>query len=494
MTFPEIGNGTFLNGTQATGLIFQCAASLLSCPVDLVRVNNNTLQTYTCIQPQDFTYTSYKSGCDCPNLAPDPDIAGIGVVLSFIVVAIVSFILYVACMFLSMISTSSLNPMDERLRQSTTRLMSHRTTDNRKEIWLKTLTKVLLGLNDQQLITCLAVLIVAVVKLADESLTVYHFTVCVDLAWCSTAVHTMNLDVLGSYFRRRVRTAPNRANTLGQHPPTEIETDNIKKRRMPLMTTIRIVLMSICTVLLLFCLIVKSYRRWDDIYACPANCARKDLMSNYNAVTEMSRITLLLITQPVAVMLLTNAGVKFLKREARSKPTGTPAVKPGLSVATRFWILLFTILSRGVLVAYGVQQIMSDRASGHAVMKSQYVENTEVDWGFGQLVPLIFCILPFIAAGESYWDEVLAQRVDDDEEESSEPQGAIEMESVTGALQSEPAMVDASALSVHSNEFEGSTLQAGDSTVVDGPSGSSDEGSGTLSRRSTFTVGRPQRT
>jgi hypothetical protein len=36
-------------------------------------------------------------------------------------------------------------------------------------------------------------------------------------------------------------------------------------------------------------------------------------------------------------------------------------------------------------------------------MESQKVVNKELEWGFGQLVPLIFCILPFMAAGESYW-------------------------------------------------------------------------------------------
>ena len=46
---------------------------------------------------------------------------------------------------------------------------------------------------------------------------------------------------------------------------------------------------------------------------------------------------------------------------------------------------------------------MTDRDYGHAIMGEQETENEELDWGFGQLVPLIFCILPFIAAGEACW-------------------------------------------------------------------------------------------
>ncbi|OAG00772.1 uncharacterized protein CC84DRAFT_1221344 [Paraphaeosphaeria sporulosa] len=70
-----------------------------------------------------------------------------------------------------MINTTSLNPVDRWLREKVTKFMSHRVSDKNKELWVESLTKVLLGLSDQQLVTCLAVFVVAIVKMVIGSIT-----------------------------------------------------------------------------------------------------------------------------------------------------------------------------------------------------------------------------------------------------------------------------------------------------------------------------------
>tara|TARA_R110002003_G_scaffold9_43_gene800 strand:+ start:1400 stop:2413 length:1014 start_codon:yes stop_codon:yes gene_type:complete len=322
-----------------------------------------------------------------------------------------------------MINTTSLNPVDRWLREKVTRFMSHRISDERKELWVRSLTKVLLGLSDQQLVTCLAILIVAIVKLTTGGLTVYHFSICTDLAWFSNLVHTMTLDVLSSHFRRRVKI-PERATTLGQLPD-ESGTGKVKKRRLPLMTGIRIVLMSICGTLLIFCLVLEGYRSWYDVFACPADCARKDLTGNYGGspgIWSTLMIISLLVSQPFAIITLTNTGIQISrdlrfrhmkKLDDKLKPNAPSDSKLAgsyaalVKVATYGWWSLNSIMFQTVLLlgqfALGIWGLMNDRALGHAIMESQDVENKELEWGFGQLVPLIFCILPFMAAGESYW-------------------------------------------------------------------------------------------
>ncbi|KAF1955306.1 hypothetical protein CC80DRAFT_536280 [Byssothecium circinans] len=516
MAALHIGNGTFLNGTHATGVIFQCASSLLMCPSDRVRVNNTIKNSYTCIQSKDFTCSSYKRNCDCPNLEPDPDIAGIGVVLSFALVALVTLILYLFCVFLSMINTTSLNPVDRWLRERVTKSMSHRISDERKEVWVKSLIKVLLGLSDQQLITCLAILIVAIVKLANGSLTMYHFSICSNLAWFSHGVHTMTLGVLSSYFRRRVKF-PERATTLGQLPD-ESGTGKVKRRRLPLMNGLRMVLMSICAVLLIFCLVLQGYRSWYDVLACPADCARKDLIGNYggsSGATSTAMIILLLVSHPFDIMDLTNTGVKILrdvrfqhmkKLDGKLRLNAPPDSKPAKSyaalrkVATYGWwwvrSIMFATLLNISWFALGISTLMSDRALGHAIMESQKVENKELEWGFGQLVPLIFCVLPFIAAGESYRDERLAQLGEGEEcdEEFSESDEQVEMILGSGALQSEPATIDPCNASVLSNETESSTLPVGSSSAVREPHSLLDGDHAAALRRSTFPIDRLERT
>ncbi|KAK5745275.1 hypothetical protein LTR17_001436 [Elasticomyces elasticus] len=503
MAAMNAGNVTFLNGTQATGAIFECASSLLECPSGLSAVRLSFAPAYISSDLMRVNNTIKQA-------SPDPDIAGIGVVLSFIVVAILSFIIYVICMVLAMINTTSLNPMDKVLREGITRFMSHRIKDETKEIWLRSLTKVLLGLSDQQLIACLAVLIVAIIKLADGSITVYHFTICSDLAWCSIGVHDMTLGVLNSYFRRRVKT-PERVNTLGQLPD-ETGSGKSKRRRLPLMTTVRMILMTVCAILLLFCLVVEGYRSWYDVFACPANCARKDLLGKYGGIPgfwSTFSIILLLIHHPMALMYLTNTGVRFardvrfkhMKRlDAKLKPNTPPdALRSRLyaaiaQAAKYLWWCYVSIAVQVVVnlifIVLGVKWIMEDRELGHAIMEWQKVENAELDWGFGQLVPLIFCILPFIAAGESYWDEYLARRggQDESDEELPESDTAVKMSSISGALQSEPEAIESSSISIHSNASGNSTLPAGDSSAVEESSRLLGEGRGAILRRSTFPI------
>ncbi|KAK4951186.1 hypothetical protein LTR10_010158 [Elasticomyces elasticus] len=522
MATSEIRNGKFLNGTQAPSALYECASSLLSCPAglsavqlssaraymftDIVRVNDTIVSSYTCIQAVDFTCNSYKRGCNCPNLQPDADIAGTGVVLSFIVVAILSFIIYIICMFLAMINTTSMNPKDKWLRERVTKLMNHRISDERKEIWLKSLTKVLLGLSDQQLVTCLAVLIVAVVKLADGSLTVYHFTICADLASCSNAVHTMTLDVLASYFRRRVKF-PTRADTL-RRVASKSENGKVKWRRMPLMTTLRMALMTICAALLIFCFVLGNYWPWYDVFACPANCAREDLEGNYDYMLGSTRIILLLISQPIAVMALTNTGINF-SRAIQSKHMEKPDARPSVlyhSLSARaiarltkhaaaFRCYYSSDMVRALLslinVVLGVYLIMGDRAVGHAIMTRQDVPNDELEWGFGQLVPLIFCVLPFIAAGESYWDEYLATRDEgENSQDAIELEEEVEMNSISGVPQSQPAASNSSDAPVPPEASESSALPLGSTSAIGESDDLTDEGRSRVLRRSTFPIDR----
>ncbi|KAK3643344.1 hypothetical protein LTR56_010300 [Elasticomyces elasticus] len=390
--------------------------------------------------------------------------------------------------------------------------MSRRIADEKKEIWLNSLTKVLLGLSDQQLVTCLAVLLVAIIKLADGSITVYHFSICSDLAWCSSGVHDMTLGVLGSYFRRRVKTLE-RVNTLGQLPD-ETGSGKSKRRRLPLMTTVRMILMTICAILILFCLVIEGYRSWYDVFACPANCARKDLLGNYGGIPgfwSAFSIILLLIHHPLALMTLTNTGVRFarevrfkhMKRlDAKLRPNTPPDALSSkmyvviAKVAKYLWWCYVSIAAQVVVnlifITLGIKWTMEDRELGHAIMEWQKVENAELDWGFGQLVPLIFCILPFIAAGESYWDEYLARRgvQDESDEELPESETAVEMSSISGALQSELEAIESSSISIHSNTSEYNTLPAADSSAIEESSRLLVEDRGAILRRLTFPVHR----
>ena len=301
--------------------------------------------------------------------------------------------------------------------------MIHRISDRKKELWVKSLMKVLLGLSDQQLVAEMAVLLIAIVKMANGNFTVYHFAICSDLAWLSSGVHSVTLTVLGQYFRRRVKY-PSRASTLGQLPDNS-GTGRVRKRRLPLMTGLRIILMCVCTALLIFTLVINGYESWYDVFQCPVDCVRKDLKGKYGGEPgkwSMVMIIFCLTNDPRDMMILTNTGVRFSRNvrfkymqwlDDRLKPNAAPE-----AILSRTYSMLKKLLTYGwwwyqsILLNFvlnllwyglGILTLFNDRQYGHLIMKSQGVDNKELEWGFGQLVPLIFCVLPFITAGEALW-------------------------------------------------------------------------------------------
>jgi hypothetical protein len=70
-----------------------------------------------------------------------------------------------------------------------------------REQRIEALTRFVLTLSDQQIVTGLAILIGAVWNICQ--LTSYEFAVVVSLAWFSSATHIATLDVLQEYFRRQ---------------------------------------------------------------------------------------------------------------------------------------------------------------------------------------------------------------------------------------------------------------------------------------------------
>lgn len=301
--------------------------------------------------------------------------------------------------------------------------MSHRISDDQKELSVKSMTKVLLGLSDQQLITCLAIVIVAISKMGDESFTVYHFSICLDLAWLSSGVHSMTLTVLASYFRRRVKF-PEVTYAPGQLPGDNA-TGKVKKRRLPLLTGVRIVLMSVCLVLLNFTLVISGHRWWYDNFSCPVGCVQKEIRTQYGGNPgrwSTAMIIMSFIANPIEIIILTNRGVRTIrhirfkhmrKLDEKLKPNSSPdamlarcySILKG--VATYSWwfyrSIIFNFLTNAFWFVLGVVSLLSDSAGGHALIESQGIENSEFEWVFGQIVPLIFCVLPFITAGEFLW-------------------------------------------------------------------------------------------
>jgi hypothetical protein len=104
-----------------------------------------------------------KFNCSGDYIIPDPDIAGIGVIASFIVVNAPTII--VTTISIPFISLEDLElsgvdfAVNKWLKRCGLRPFSATIPEKRIEFWLQILEKILLGLSDTQLLTGLAMLI-----------------------------------------------------------------------------------------------------------------------------------------------------------------------------------------------------------------------------------------------------------------------------------------------------------------------------------------------
>jgi hypothetical protein len=143
-------------------------------------------------------------------------------------------LLHLVAMTVAVIGTTARNPIDRRFRSAITQLFARFFADeDSRQRMSQTLLQVILSLSDQQLITGLAILIVATIRMQVGQLSVYHYSICTDLAWFSSNTHLATLDILTEHLRRRQKSIE-RKDTLGR-PLTTSEKLIIKRPSWPVL-------------------------------------------------------------------------------------------------------------------------------------------------------------------------------------------------------------------------------------------------------------------
>ncbi|RSL51058.1 hypothetical protein CEP54_011598 [Fusarium duplospermum] len=145
----------------------------------------------------------FWGSCECTCPEPDPDIAGIGVISSFMtssVLAIVSTCLYLMITRSGLDPEDSFNPIDGWARRTFCDPFIDFITEaecikSRMDKIESTIFSFVLSLADMQLVTGIAMLSAAIIKLHDENetISIYHFSMVTNLAWFSSTVHLLAL-------------------------------------------------------------------------------------------------------------------------------------------------------------------------------------------------------------------------------------------------------------------------------------------------------------
>jgi hypothetical protein len=124
---------------------------------------------------------------------PDSDIAGIGVVLAFLISAYMTFAAVLIAYMTGMVESELLSVVDQRLFRIRSRIQHHPRIQN-------ALRKFVLSLSDQQIVTGIAIMAAGLRGLAKNTITTYHYQLVLYLAWLSSSVHLSAVSLLTPYL------------------------------------------------------------------------------------------------------------------------------------------------------------------------------------------------------------------------------------------------------------------------------------------------------
>lgn len=127
--------------------------------------------------------------------APDSDIAGIGVILAFLISAYMTFAAVLLAYITGMVENQLLGMVDRRLFRIKSRIQHHPRIQT-------ALRKFVLSLSDQQIVTGIAIMAAGLRGLAKGKMSTYHYQIVLYLAWLSSSVHLSAISLLTPYLSR----------------------------------------------------------------------------------------------------------------------------------------------------------------------------------------------------------------------------------------------------------------------------------------------------
>lgn len=125
--------------------------------------------------------------------APDSDIAGIGVILAFLISAYMTFAAVLLAYVTGMVESELLGVVDRRLFRIKSRIHHHPRIQT-------SIRKFVLSLSDQQIVTGIAIMAAGLRGLAKGTISTYHYQIVLYLAWLSSSVHLSAISLLTPYL------------------------------------------------------------------------------------------------------------------------------------------------------------------------------------------------------------------------------------------------------------------------------------------------------
>ncbi|KAH8899080.1 hypothetical protein GQ53DRAFT_817283 [Thozetella sp. PMI_491] len=371
--------------------------------------------------------------CICPELLADPDVAGIGVIIAFIASAGLTIIATAVCLLFSRTNKEpggTYNSIDRFFRDQLCDPLQKLHGERRCKLIAYTAYDVVLSLSDTQLVTGIAMLIAALIRLAKGLITVYHFSIVTDLVWLASSTHGLSLMVVRS-FDESVK-------------PERRDSDPSRRSRLrasQFAKWVRAILMLCMAGMLFACCFITGYVYWYDEFRCPANCTLDSdtwyLKGGVPLQWMVVNFVFILWDYTIGIFMLIRLWREWWISNVRplfSSNFNEPDFEPGSWKAgwagvplrllashkwprvilkcvwhffgSEFTSFLQTIawFSLGIYWIFGqIPDQLQDRPLGHSLMENPDEQKAEDEiTGFGQLIPIVLLLIPILQLFEAY--------------------------------------------------------------------------------------------
>ncbi|KAH8725294.1 hypothetical protein GQ44DRAFT_226332 [Phaeosphaeriaceae sp. PMI808] len=296
----------------------------------------------------------------------NPDIAGVGVVISFLMTTCLTFLIAFTVIFLDRY---------EQVINLYRRYVSKKTEDYEQNyngpywrstaFWSRVLSKNLLAFSDTQLLTGLAIQFTGMIKHCD--LTVYHWRIVTELAFLTTVTHLLAVVALRNYFvKYRWINLPRiffMAANLGLLGYTSFIAYSYELAGLDLSTSL----------------------------ACFFKGERPKFKSAFGG--KWAGLLIGAIGGHVTVIL----AMYILKEPEKG---GRKEWWYWIGAAFRTWIIAPIYAMYGLYMAGSGLQYTQALGTPNVKMNG-----SESEWNFGQFLPVLLLALPLFAGWESFWEE-----------------------------------------------------------------------------------------
>ncbi|KAF2645966.1 hypothetical protein P280DRAFT_442995 [Massarina eburnea CBS 473.64] len=301
---------------------------------------------------------SYGGNC---TTGAEPDIAGVGVVISFVIASVMT----TTASILAMVLDQAFDAKGQFTFRAPVRFLREHFFDTewkKDYAWRPFLDPLIIGLGDQQLITGYAVLLCGWIKVAQKSFTVQgaHFVLILYICALSSSSHLAALITLRKYFRRYRCIAKT-----------------------------RITLVILFAIFLLASMIA-------------AISMPETTFTNNQGITQRQmRVQRLSFLVPMVFIYLSRNSSNVLRRTETITIPATFGIK---LVHLVFFNPLISFIIQIILAILSVILVLSQKFSVPEEPEKWcgLQDQGENVWGFGQTLSVVMLLLPMMSAGQVY--------------------------------------------------------------------------------------------